>query len=1051
MPENPIYDPKKVVEKVIAPNYKVTIADSNTPVYNPNKVLKKEVIDSVEYTKDSNVIIPTPKTTKDYEIDKTLDFIQENSNRNMRDDEKEILKSMMYNPNTTQEELSDAIVTLQGKKAKQIENTILQPDYYLKKDEVSGNYRPVALTQYEKPPAGYDIPSIWGTQKSANDDKWYTDLSKSIVNGVAGLAGGIVDLAQTGTTLVTGEESDMLRGGKQAFEYLKFKKDEDLNKSIYNTEGIETFADLADKNRFDLSPQALWGATNMLAESLTEFGLGTLTGGNIAKAGKAFNYGRKGIDAALELGSKGQKFALFTGGYLAQLGDNLDAAEEAGLQGRDKAAVASLITMPMAALDAFWGLDGKLMSNLFNKTKKETLKNLISTVEKDAAGNITEKGFKELAKQTSVQYGELAKNGAKEIVKDMASEGGQEAAQDFVQKAGENLWDKMTDDERGQYGTNALSAKSFGEYINSFVTGGISGGPMSVISTNLKNKNEQQSINAYERVKEGPKSVEALKTDLQNALQKGEITESEHEQALFKIDAYNKYHTETKDYNMKPDAEKRAFELSFQIEGLKTEIPTNENEISKLGPIERAKVEGKQQQVKDLQKELNEIVLGSQIKQESLVAKKTEEKIDKIENPVEKKTTEKSKKKEESNSNLNQKPIFEDLVKSAVSEKELDDILDQADIAGLSTPELLNTISKKRERIIAKKESGVDEKYEEEKPLPKQPEWDKDKRGYEDVSNEEFNNSKFNPRTKHRMLRSFLNKKENKEVNGVLSKRKFKYWDSSKQDWVKNSVIEVELEDGRKIGIASSQYREEGFRGHLRSERLLGNKNGVPVGVKVIDLNNPTGELKEGEFKPGKKVIKVYNKRDGKFLSWAKETKTGNVNAKDKLGNALYSDAEIEILKDLETKVEASASDSEIENIVKPKTPKTPIVENKVETTKETENGKQESATNREGVVNRNVEKANGENGKPNKQSKKLGGVKAILRKQRNPKRLAASKIEPTSVYYDVMKYFIDGGRVSKEAIRELYKNSKGEVMAKNNITYSEKKYDKKYAPNLDQ
>ena len=53
---------------------------------------------------------------------------------------------------------------------------------------------------------------------------------------------------------------------------------------------------------------------------------------------------------------------------------------------------------------------------------------------------------------------------------------------------------------------------------------------------------------------------------------------------------------------------KKAFELSFQIQGLKTEIPTNENEISKLTQLLGAKVESKQKQVKELQSELNDII-----------------------------------------------------------------------------------------------------------------------------------------------------------------------------------------------------------------------------------------------------------------------------------------------------------------------------------------------------------------------------------------------------------------------------------------------------------
>ena len=326
---------------------------------------------------DANIVVPKYTTPQELEIDRTLNFIQENSLRNMRDDEKDILKNMMKNPLTSKDELSDAIVTLQGKKAKQIDNSWITPDYYMKRDEKSGNYKPIALEQGEKIPVGYHAASIWGTKLSAKDDNAWQDIGKSLSNGVFALMGGVVDVAQMGVELATGSESETLRGGQNAIEGLKFEKDADLDRPVYNMEGITKFGDLLDKDRFDFSPQALWGTFNSVAESFTEYGLGVFTGGTAIKGAKALKYGYQGIDKALDLGKAGKLGALFTGSFFTNAGDALDRAHEAGLTGRDAPAYAMLETTVKSSIDAAFGLEGKILSNAFKSTEKEIFKNII--------------------------------------------------------------------------------------------------------------------------------------------------------------------------------------------------------------------------------------------------------------------------------------------------------------------------------------------------------------------------------------------------------------------------------------------------------------------------------------------------------------------------------------------------------------------------------------------------------------------------------------------------------------------------------------------------
>lgn len=950
---------------------------------------------------DPNTILPKYTTPQDLAVDSSIDFIKNQGKRGglpITDSEAEVLKKVLGNPNATKEQREKAILAIRGYDEKQSDNNLL----YYNKLEDNGVYVPTALGVGERPPKGYDVASVFSNQDEANYDTWYQDLGKSLYNGVIGASQGVVDVAQMGQTLVTGEQSQYLNHLKNIGESLKFRKDEDLSKQIYNTEGINSWADVLDKNRFDINPQTLWGSLNMAAESLTEMGV---------------------IAAATGGAGLGTKAAVFTGSFASQVGDVIDSGKEAGLSDREASLFGLAVGSAMAGIDATFGIDGKILSNAFKKSKNEIIKEAVKSIPKNAAGEITEQGFKELAKITTAGYTNLAKNGIKEVIKDAVEEGGQEVAQDFVQKAGENLWDKLTPEDKAKFGTDAFDAKSFGSYLNSFAQGLSGGAPMSLVNTTLKNKNIEQSETVYDRVKQGPLAIQALKNDLDQNLKAGKINQKEFDNANFKIDKYQQYHELTSKYDLDPSDEKRAFELSFQIEGLKTEIPKDENLISKMGPLERGEVEADQSQVKSLQKEVNEIILRAKIKKEPVVGEK-------IENDVVKKKEEVVKKEYEKAS-----PKVSD------EEKEFN----------------------KTERNI---------KFEEQPKLPKQPAWKTDTRQYEDVDTKTFNNLTFDARTKHRMLRKYLSKQPNKTVFGNLTKRGYSYLD---KDGLQHSgnVLEATMEDGRKIQMASSkdEQGQDLYRRHFMSERTQGNEEGLPVGIKEVDLNDVPenypfkGKRIPTDYSSKKKLIKIYDLRTGKFLSWAKETKLGLKEAKDKNGNPLYSPEELEVAEHLKTIVEPTEGNEVIiDRLIKPKAPVIKPTEkereaaamdklvaeaksNKEKRDKEKlskekqvkeakkENGKEKSTVIREKSESRDNEKVTGEGEQGGKEIKLRSSKNRSQRKVKHPARIAAGKLEVFTPQELAMQYFVNNGFISKEAIDKLYKGSNKEWFVRQNLT----------------
>lgn len=500
-------------------------------------------------------------------------------------------------------ELSDVILTLQGKHPHQEGNT----KYYLDDKGV-----PKPLKNSERPPIGHEVASIWGTQKEANDDAWYTDLAKTVYNVLPATAENVIDLAQTGYELATNKESEYLNTLKNSANYLKMAKDEDLNKSLFNTQGIDEWKDLTDKERWDFSPETVWGTVNSLLGSVGEFAAG-------------------GAGAA-KIAGKATKATQLIGSVLTNLGEVRDAATEAGLTGRDRAIFTAAVAPIVSAVDVKWGLANKIVNNpAAEAEKKSFLKALGKGLAKDAEGKFTKEALDELPKMTTVGYAQVAKQIGKLTTKDVLQEGGQEAAQAFIQNAGEQLWDKLTPDEKKKFGTDAFSPESFGEYIQNGLAGLIGGAPTVVAVNQARQlaKNENQDLNAFELAKKGETAINAFKQNVDLAVKNGTLSPQEGANAVFKVEAFKQYHNQLGDVKM-PDEDKfKVLRMSFEKANLESQIPTKYEE-EKLNPIEQAKIDVKRKEAKALQDEITNLVQRHvTLNKETIASEKTVGNVDK--------------------------------------------------------------------------------------------------------------------------------------------------------------------------------------------------------------------------------------------------------------------------------------------------------------------------------------------------------------------------------------------------------------------------------------
>jgi len=603
MPEEPINELPKGVKVIGIKNQ-------------PNEFSLPEGASLLNVKQPQGIDMTKFATTSEQDIEPIIEELARTSklgSEGFEESKKEALRELLTNPNTTGEQAKRGIRILQGYD----EKSSGKPLYYLKQEE-NGVIVPQALADGERPPAGYDVARDFGSKESSSDDMWTTDILKSVYNGAIGALESLPALGQQVSMLVSDEEVGFLNTLRNRLDEIKINKNEDLNASFLKTENIKEASDLFDADNYDISPKTIWGTVNMLTESVVSM----LGPGKLAQT-------------ALKAGPK---MAAFVGSYMSQLSDNLDANKSQGLDDREAAALTAFQTGAMATMDAIGLEPAVLYGAAGRKAKQELVKKLSSNIIRNADGTIAKESLKQMAKELPMEYAKLAKSGIKNYAVGVGIETTTEAAQEFLRRSAEQLWDKMSDEDKAKFGTDITSPESFAAYVENGLSGLIGGATMGAVA-NHKEAYDRTSNNAFNVVKKGPEAIKELKSNLAVAKDKGTLSENEYNQAIFKVDAYDKYNQQTTDTDLSDEQKKEAFELSFNIEALKSEIPTSKEDIDKLDPIAIAKINSKKELIKGLQKELDAIIQKEDAAKETKVGQETVNKVNKTMEPTEGQTT----------------------------------------------------------------------------------------------------------------------------------------------------------------------------------------------------------------------------------------------------------------------------------------------------------------------------------------------------------------------------------------------------------------------------
>lgn len=159
------------------------------------------------------------------------------------------------------------------------------------------------------------------------------------------------------------------------------------------------------------------------------------------------------------------------------------------------------------------------------------------------------------------------------------------------------------------------------------------------VNRQYREQSDLQSKNAYDAIKNGPESVEALKNTIDASAAIGDITKEQRDKAMLKIDSYEKYSTETKDLALPDDLNRRVHDLAWSNENLKVQSDAlNALPDAKIpGSITHIRLAETENMLRENSREMSELMSPNIMDQQSAISRQAEtkatEKLEKVSKP----------------------------------------------------------------------------------------------------------------------------------------------------------------------------------------------------------------------------------------------------------------------------------------------------------------------------------------------------------------------------------------------------------------------------------
>ncbi len=480
-------------------------------------------------------------------------------------EEKKFLNEFGSNPNVNADRFDKAVDIMGGNDPSQEGFQT----YYMDTNEF-GMQEPIAVPYGKSAPKGKQIESVWGSK--TDDDNAITSTAKILLNTLPSIIESVGSIPATVQGLAGGD-AEWYDGMKSRLSALKAPVSEKATQPFLDTSKIKESSDIYNPENWNFTVDNVAGNIASLASFLGEL----YVGGSVAKGAGLGAKATQAIQSGAEVGVGAKlmsKAPEFTANYMVFLNEGLDAAEEAGLEGREKYAAASLVAIPASMIFTKFGLGPKLIGNAEVKSEATVMVQKLINGSQQGAKKAS---LEDLYKTSAVAATEVASTMAKKALASGAEQAGTMVAADVATNASKALYDKLFAEGKlkgeGKYGAEITSPEALSQYINSAIIGfgaGALGG--AGIDSYRKAKEEVQSKSAFEAVKKGETSISGVKAELSRALDTGKITKEEYDYANKRINHYDDFYKKTQGVRIDDAAKKRIFDLTWNNENIKGEI-----------------------------------------------------------------------------------------------------------------------------------------------------------------------------------------------------------------------------------------------------------------------------------------------------------------------------------------------------------------------------------------------------------------------------------------------------------------------------------------------
>lgn len=570
------------------------------------------------------------------------------------DDEKKVLKQMFLRTD------------IDGKTKQKAMLDMGSGHYYF-----NDNGLPVPVYTNTVVPKGKNIEGVWGSQQSVDEktNEFWTptkSLGKHLLNAIPSVIESVADVAAWTEGITTGSSSEGYKVMKTQLDALKMKTPTSASRAMFNTDGVEEWKDLLDTKRIDVDLNNFTGNVSQGFGSILQYivggeiakGLGmgasasTKLSGILGEAEMSLSQlaTRMGTTKAKALGTRILAKTPYIANSLAmQIGEGMDGVKDAGIKGREGYLVAMAYATAASATEVELGFTGRIARGEFKDKSSKIAKNLIKEWHTDANGKITNETLADLFNLTTATKAGFLKTVGNVAGKAIKKAGG-EAIEEVAQGAEKNLVGEMYDDIKddpslkvgeGKFGTHLISPQSFAGAINDAAGGfftslggdAVNGLILNPRSSLRKIKEEEKSKNVYNAISSG--KADELRAELAGAEKRGGLSKEDYDLAIQRVNGYEEYHNQVDGLELTHDKKRRISDLTWSNENIKTQIETLSTDPKSKVPdtIPFNRIKELKSQLSNNSAEVTKLIKQPIADQQSATATKTQEDIDKENEP----------------------------------------------------------------------------------------------------------------------------------------------------------------------------------------------------------------------------------------------------------------------------------------------------------------------------------------------------------------------------------------------------------------------------------